>query len=102
MITPLNYFPVYSQYNSRKIEAYVEHMGIKCKDKKEVMFITIYKKDNHTMKFVRKVEEALETYIPSLEELEEHGFDEEFYKLYWITHFAAEAKAKAEEKGTES
>ena len=25
MITPLNYFPVYSKYNTRKILAYVEH-----------------------------------------------------------------------------
>jgi hypothetical protein len=56
-------------------------MGIKCKDKKEVMFITVYEKDKHTMKFVRKVEEGLETYIPSLEELEEHGFDEDFYNI---------------------
>lgn len=38
----------------------------------------------------------------TVKHMKRFAFDLEFYKLYWVTHFAAQAKAEAEEKGTES
>ena len=58
MITPLNYFPVYSKYNTRKILAYVGHQEFefeKGNDKKEVYFLTIYENNKTTMKFVEEI-----------------------------------------------
>ena len=86
MITPLNYFPVYSKYNTRKILAYVEHQEFefeKGNDKKEVYFLTIYENGKTTMKFVEEIgeDEDLETTIPELELLKQFGFDDDFYNL---------------------
>lgn len=85
-ITYLNYFPVISKYNTRKILAYVEHQEFEYKkgnDKKEVYFLTIYENGKTTMKFVEEIgeEEDLETTIPELELLKQFGFDEDFYNL---------------------